>query len=114
MHALPETLTALRQHIFNGVIWPDFTRLPSAEHPVLEFLPFGDRTVGSDTIRPVPPVERLIRIDDARDRTAGPDGIESVGRRPAQRQQNGERHAGPAVHTHVTVHQYEGVGFAQR
>ena len=35
--ALDETLTALRRHIFNGVIWPDFTRLPSAEHPVLEF-----------------------------------------------------------------------------
>lgn len=41
VHALPETLAALRQHIFNGVIWPDFTRLPSAEHPVLEFVPFA-------------------------------------------------------------------------
>ncbi len=35
VHALPATLAALRAHIFNGVIWPDFTRLPSAEHPVL-------------------------------------------------------------------------------
>ena len=35
VHALPETLEALRRHIFNGVIWPDFTRLPSAAHPVL-------------------------------------------------------------------------------
>lgn len=35
VHALPETLQALRSHIFNGVIWPDFTRLPSASHPVL-------------------------------------------------------------------------------
>ncbi|MBX3604501.1 MAG: 3',5'-cyclic-nucleotide phosphodiesterase [Piscinibacter sp.] len=41
VHALPETLAALRAHIFNGVIWPDFTRLPSAENPVLEFLPFA-------------------------------------------------------------------------
>jgi ribonuclease BN (tRNA processing enzyme) len=41
VHALPETLTALRQHIFNGVIWPDFTRLPSTEHPVLELVPFA-------------------------------------------------------------------------
>ncbi|MEY4765794.1 MAG: hypothetical protein RI907_2467 [Pseudomonadota bacterium] len=32
---LPQTLDALRQHIFNGVIWPDFTRLPSAAHPIL-------------------------------------------------------------------------------
>ena len=37
VHALPETLAALRAHIFNGVIWPDFTRLPSAAHPVLVF-----------------------------------------------------------------------------
>ena len=40
VHALPETLAALRAHIFNGVIWPDFTRLPSAEHPVLELASF--------------------------------------------------------------------------
>ncbi len=37
VHALPATLEAMRQHIFNGVIWPDFTRLPSAAHPVLVF-----------------------------------------------------------------------------
>ena len=45
VHALAPTLAALRAHVFNGVIWPDFTRLPSAEHPVLEFVPFahGDR-----------------------------------------------------------------------
>lgn len=41
VYALPETLAALRAHIFNGIIWPDFTRLPSAEHPVLEFVPFA-------------------------------------------------------------------------
>lgn len=41
VHALPETLAALRTHIFNGIIWPDFTRLPSAEHPVLELVPFA-------------------------------------------------------------------------
>jgi ribonuclease BN (tRNA processing enzyme) len=41
VHALPETLDALRRHIFNGVIWPDFTRLPSADAPVLAFRPFA-------------------------------------------------------------------------
>jgi ribonuclease BN (tRNA processing enzyme) len=52
VHALPQTLEALRQHIFNGVIWPDFTRLPSREQPVLQLRPFevgqqlmlGDKT----------------------------------------------------------------------
>lgn len=45
VHALPETLEALRTHIFNGAIWPDFTRLPSADKPILAFAPFkvGDR-----------------------------------------------------------------------
>jgi ribonuclease BN (tRNA processing enzyme) len=37
VHGLPQTLDALRQHLFNGVIWPDFTRLPSAAHPILKF-----------------------------------------------------------------------------
>lgn len=41
VHALPATIEALRAHIFNGVIWPDFSRLPSAEHPLLEFVPFS-------------------------------------------------------------------------
>ena len=39
VHALAPTLAALRAHVFNGVIWPDFTRLPSAERPVLELVP---------------------------------------------------------------------------
>jgi ribonuclease BN (tRNA processing enzyme) len=45
VHALPETLDALRRHIFNGAIWPDFTRLPSREAPVLSLHAFqiGDR-----------------------------------------------------------------------
>jgi ribonuclease BN (tRNA processing enzyme) len=41
VRALPQTLAALRQHIFNGVIWPDFTRLPSDDKPVLELVPFA-------------------------------------------------------------------------
>ena len=35
VHGLPATLQALREHIFNGVVWPDFTVLPTAENPVL-------------------------------------------------------------------------------
>ena len=40
VHALPATIEALRSHIFNGVIWPDFTRLPTAESPMLQLVPF--------------------------------------------------------------------------
>ncbi|MBB4842542.1 ribonuclease BN (tRNA processing enzyme) [Paucibacter oligotrophus] len=45
VHALPQTLEALRRHIFNGIIWPDFTRLPRPESPVLSLHPFeiGER-----------------------------------------------------------------------
>jgi ribonuclease BN (tRNA processing enzyme) len=39
IHALPATIAALRTHVFNGVIWPDFSRLPSADAPVLAFSP---------------------------------------------------------------------------
>ena len=39
VHALAPTIAALRQHVFNNVIWPDFTRLPSVDHPVLAFVP---------------------------------------------------------------------------
>jgi ribonuclease BN (tRNA processing enzyme) len=41
VHALPATLAALRTHVFNGVIWPDFTRLPDAVNPVLALQPLA-------------------------------------------------------------------------
>ena len=41
VHGLPATLAALREHVFNGAIWPDFTRLPSAERPILLLQPFN-------------------------------------------------------------------------
>jgi ribonuclease BN (tRNA processing enzyme) len=37
VYALAATLAALRLHVFNGVIWPDFTRLPDTTNPVLAF-----------------------------------------------------------------------------
>lgn len=41
VHGLPATLAALRQHLFNGQIWPDFTRLPTPEQPILALQPFA-------------------------------------------------------------------------
>jgi cAMP phosphodiesterase len=37
VYAREETLKAVKTHLFNDVIWPDFTRLPSAENPMLRF-----------------------------------------------------------------------------
>lgn len=41
VHALPETLAALRAHVFNNTIWPDFTRIPTPERPWIELLPLA-------------------------------------------------------------------------
>jgi len=41
VYALPEVIRALKTHIFNHVIWPDFTQLPSPEHPVLRYIPLA-------------------------------------------------------------------------
>ena len=45
VYARAETIAALREHMFNGVIWPDFEALPSADQPVLRFQTIapGDR-----------------------------------------------------------------------
>lgn len=54
VHALPETIEALRQHIFNWVIWPDFTEIPHYERPWMVFEPLNVGsvvTVGERRIR---------------------------------------------------------------
>lgn len=40
IHALPGTIAALRSHVFNDVIWPDFTRIPSPQAPLVSFHEF--------------------------------------------------------------------------
>ena len=37
VHAQPATLQAMKDHIFNWIIWPDFTELPNPENGVLSF-----------------------------------------------------------------------------
>jgi len=57
IHALPQTLQALRAHIFNGVIWPDFTCLPSADTPAITLHPIriGEHILASGhTVEPLP------------------------------------------------------------
>lgn len=39
VHALPATLAVLKNHLFNDHLWPDFTRIPSKDKPVLELVP---------------------------------------------------------------------------
>jgi ribonuclease BN (tRNA processing enzyme) len=37
VHALPGTIAALTTHLFNNIIWPDFSRIPSADAPFISF-----------------------------------------------------------------------------
>jgi cAMP phosphodiesterase len=37
VYAREETLRAVKDHLFNGVIWPDFTTLPTPGNPMLRF-----------------------------------------------------------------------------
>jgi cAMP phosphodiesterase len=37
VYALPGTIAALKAHIFNNVIWPDFSRIPTPQSPFLSF-----------------------------------------------------------------------------
>ncbi len=65
VHASPECARTVRQSIFNGRLWPDFTRIPSRRNPVIEIRPFDPGRpfrVGRYQVRPVPvchPVESM-------------------------------------------------------
>ncbi len=37
VHALEETIDAIKAHIFNWVMWPDFSELPTPDKPSLDF-----------------------------------------------------------------------------
>ena len=57
VHALPETIADLQQHLFNWKLWPDFTQIPSREQPLLRFSPVAlgqGVTIANRTITPVP------------------------------------------------------------
>ncbi len=40
VHASTGCAETLRRHLFNGELWPDFTRLPSPRRPALKLVPF--------------------------------------------------------------------------
>jgi len=37
VYAREETLSAIKDHLFNGIIWPDFAELPTPQNPMLRF-----------------------------------------------------------------------------
>lgn len=56
-YALPETIAALKECLFNGRLWPDYTALPTPDHPYLRLFPLqiGQPVVlGARRITPLP------------------------------------------------------------
>ena len=56
IHATEQTLDALRKHIFNWTIWPDFTTIPTADKPFMKFAPLELGAVVEITGRRIVPL----------------------------------------------------------
>jgi cAMP phosphodiesterase len=39
IRAIPGVIDAIRKHLMNDLIWPDFTKIPNAKNPVLAYAP---------------------------------------------------------------------------
>lgn len=62
IHALPATVEALRAHVFNNVIWPDFEAIPSQNQPFMRFCPLAageQRTVAGLLLEALPAVHTV-------------------------------------------------------
>jgi len=57
VHALPQTIAALKENLLNGKLWPDYTVLPTIADPYIRFVPvaLGEATLlGHRRITPLP------------------------------------------------------------
>ncbi|MFZ6872381.1 3',5'-cyclic-nucleotide phosphodiesterase [Undibacterium sp. Di27W] len=62
VHATAEVLHALKTHIFNWIIWPDFSTLPNTDKPSMQYqemqpgttISLGDRLITSHTVNHTP------------------------------------------------------------
>ncbi len=55
IHSLPENLKVLKKHYLNDLVWPDFTKIPSEDDPILRLSPFApEQPIEADGIRITP------------------------------------------------------------
>ena len=57
VHAQEATLATLRQHLFNGELWPDFSRIPTPEAPFMAYHVLsagGEITLNRRRVRSIP------------------------------------------------------------
>ncbi|MCW5654965.1 3',5'-cyclic-nucleotide phosphodiesterase [Hydrogenophaga sp.] len=87
VHALSGTIVALQKHIFNNHIWPDFAAIPSADAPLMRFVPIvvGEVLhVGGKAVEVLPAVHTVPAVGFA---AASPSGhwvfSGDTGRNPA-------------------------------
>ena len=62
VHALAATIAALQAHVFNNIVWPDFSCVPSAQSPFLRYVPLaaGETvTAGGLVVRVLPAVHSV-------------------------------------------------------
>ena len=74
VHALPETLDILRQHVFNWAIWPDFSEIAIRADAVMQYraIEVGQKThLGGRTIAAVPAVHTVPAVGYHLDSGAG-------------------------------------------
>lgn len=56
VHSIPESIHSVRDHLFNDIVWPDFTRLPDFDRAPMRFNELQDEVptqVGSLTVTAV-------------------------------------------------------------
>ncbi len=54
IYSIEPVISAMKNHMFNNVIWPDFTKIPSPDSPVLSFEtiePLKDYSINGYTLR---------------------------------------------------------------
>jgi cAMP phosphodiesterase len=57
VYGIPAVLDILRKHVFNWLVWPDFTEIPSAGKPFMRYQPIEllqPVTIGARSITPLP------------------------------------------------------------
>lgn len=57
VRSIADVITAMQDHLFNNTIWPDFTKIPSADDPVITFstiTPYHEYSVKGYSITAIP------------------------------------------------------------
>jgi ribonuclease BN (tRNA processing enzyme) len=59
VYGIFETITAIRDHILNNVIWPDFTKIPNQDHP---FIQLNTIEIGESINLPIPHLGKITAL----------------------------------------------------